>query len=346
MCSYFACRNAGIKFRYCVFCKLPVAKRNFAKRHRHSGKIPESEVLKDSVSDDTADNSVDDEPAPMCTLATPQKVLSPQKGEPNVDGDGPSGESKVDASNGKNASQKPVSTIATSTLIKTSECNTDNPEEAVDTTMSAKVPSIEDETSKTQQDATMINPQPMAIKQKLVRNDAPLISSTPTTVISNSKRQRAWEELLLQRPKTKLPNSDAMSAWIQEVLRVSDFEREIDSVGSYMIDSEVQGNGDHLGNGVANGTSQKMRPLSSKKSKTKALLSRKEQEDMEEKKGDADSNDVKSSNESDALQRVEEVFLREDNSTNASRKRDAVPDDLSTSSEESVDLRIRKKHRN
>lgn len=39
ICSYFACRNAGIKFRYCSHCKVPVAKRNFRKRHKHGGDI-------------------------------------------------------------------------------------------------------------------------------------------------------------------------------------------------------------------------------------------------------------------------------------------------------------------
>lgn len=39
ICSYFACRNAGIKFRYCSHCKVPVAKRNFRKRHKHGGEI-------------------------------------------------------------------------------------------------------------------------------------------------------------------------------------------------------------------------------------------------------------------------------------------------------------------
>lgn len=40
MCSYPACRQAGVKFRYCLECKVPVAKRNFRNRHRHgvSGK--------------------------------------------------------------------------------------------------------------------------------------------------------------------------------------------------------------------------------------------------------------------------------------------------------------------
>ena len=35
MCTYPACRNAGVKFRYCLHCKVPVAKRNFRNRHRH-----------------------------------------------------------------------------------------------------------------------------------------------------------------------------------------------------------------------------------------------------------------------------------------------------------------------
>ncbi|GAX19978.1 hypothetical protein FisN_1Lh547 [Fistulifera solaris] len=39
ICSYFACRNAGIKFRFCSHCKVPVAKRNFRKRHKHGGEI-------------------------------------------------------------------------------------------------------------------------------------------------------------------------------------------------------------------------------------------------------------------------------------------------------------------
>jgi hypothetical protein len=45
VCSYNACRNAGTKFRYCVHCQLPVAKRNFFKRHKHLGKIPPERLV-------------------------------------------------------------------------------------------------------------------------------------------------------------------------------------------------------------------------------------------------------------------------------------------------------------
>jgi len=34
-CSHPFCSEKGFKFRYCMFCKLPVAKRNFTKRHSH-----------------------------------------------------------------------------------------------------------------------------------------------------------------------------------------------------------------------------------------------------------------------------------------------------------------------
>ncbi len=58
MCSYFACRNAGIKFRYCVYCKLPVAKRNFAKRHRHWGKIAPGDLPKDVLDSTSGDDDL------------------------------------------------------------------------------------------------------------------------------------------------------------------------------------------------------------------------------------------------------------------------------------------------
>ena len=38
-CSYKACRDGGIKFRYCAVCKKPVTKRNFRQRHTHAGEL-------------------------------------------------------------------------------------------------------------------------------------------------------------------------------------------------------------------------------------------------------------------------------------------------------------------
>lgn len=64
VCSYPACRQAGVKFRYCVDCKVPVAKRNFRNRHRHG--VPGGSVSGDDGDDDDSsgedDNKTETDP--------------------------------------------------------------------------------------------------------------------------------------------------------------------------------------------------------------------------------------------------------------------------------------------
>lgn len=52
VCSYPSCRQAGVKFRYCLHCKVPVAKRNFRNRHRHG--VPGGDGASDSGEDDAS----------------------------------------------------------------------------------------------------------------------------------------------------------------------------------------------------------------------------------------------------------------------------------------------------
>jgi len=56
VCSYFACRNGGVKFRYCAHCMAPVAKRNFCRRHDHgmSDKLPPPDSDESSVDENKA----------------------------------------------------------------------------------------------------------------------------------------------------------------------------------------------------------------------------------------------------------------------------------------------------
>lgn len=35
ICSHYACRSEGVKFKYCSHCKKPVAKQSFCQRHQH-----------------------------------------------------------------------------------------------------------------------------------------------------------------------------------------------------------------------------------------------------------------------------------------------------------------------
>ena len=163
-------------------------------------------------------------------------------------------------------------------------------------------------------------------------------------IVDTSKRRKAWGNLLLKRPKTARRNSDVMMAWIREVLRVSDLETEVDSDGSGIDDNESDVEID-TGPTLNGGTKRKIeeiRPLSPNRSKTKALLSRKEQEEIVKRECSDESN-----TESGKQQHDDEEIPMEDLVDNVPGKGDGnFSDDASTSSEESVDLRVRKKSRN
>ena len=51
ICSFPACRNKGVKFLYCSYCRDPVAKRNFRMKHNHSeGEEGNGNALKEKES--------------------------------------------------------------------------------------------------------------------------------------------------------------------------------------------------------------------------------------------------------------------------------------------------------
>lgn len=62
VCSYYACRNGGIKFRYCAYCMAPVAKRNFSRRHDHgmSKKKGANSIREEEEEDDDDDDTLDE----------------------------------------------------------------------------------------------------------------------------------------------------------------------------------------------------------------------------------------------------------------------------------------------
>lgn len=77
ICSYFACRNAGIKFRYCSHCKVPVAKRNFRKRHKHGG---------EDVAKLPGEDSDAEEEAAAAKKGIPSQITAGHKAEVEADG--------------------------------------------------------------------------------------------------------------------------------------------------------------------------------------------------------------------------------------------------------------------
>ena len=80
ICSFPACRQAGVKFRYCVDCKVPVAKRNFRNRHRHGVPGGDEESVNGEDEDDTGD---EDETKPEGEDPTNGNICMPAEGPEN-----------------------------------------------------------------------------------------------------------------------------------------------------------------------------------------------------------------------------------------------------------------------
>jgi hypothetical protein len=319
------------------------------------------------VAGNVTNRSPDDEPTSSSARASPQQIQQPQKAQqeqPKLQDEDPSGDAPVDPPTKEESSPTPVLRATLALSSETNETTKDPSEKAVSPSCGddcetpsccavncGEAPTHEAGPSKLIQDSKGKVPESTDPNESNdlfpTREPSPVgLSSKP--IVDTSKRRKAWGNLLLKRPKTER-HSDVMLAWIRDVLRVSDFETEVVSDGSDIDDSEsdVQTDTGPTLNGGTKREIEEMRPLSAKKSKTKALLSRKEQEDMDQSKCSYESNCGNSNTESRKQQHDDEEIPREDIADNAPVKRDEdFSDDASTSSEESVDLRVRKKSRN
>jgi hypothetical protein len=161
--SYFACRNAGIKFRYCSHCKVPVAKRNFRKRHKHGG---------DDIRG--GDDSGDEEAANKKGI--PAQITA--KCEVAHDGDGLSSQSAD-----SNGHDKQTELGIQQGLVRSSM---------------------------------------RSFEKKSKANNSGVAALGPGDDKITPARQNRWTSLLAKRPATK--DGDSMSAWLMEVLAVSDLD--------------------------------------------------------------------------------------------------------------------------
>ena len=205
---------------------------------------------------------------------------------------------------------------------------------------------IQESDSKTKEPESTI---PSEANEVISTIDPSPVVPSPQPTIDTNKRRMEWEQLLLKRPKKTQHNSDAMMSWIKDVLRVSDFESEFVSEGSSMEDSDsgVQTDVNPPLTGEKKRNIEEARPSSVKKSKKKALLSRKVQEDKEQDKFCDESQSANSNTENESNRHLDEESARGGLAEKAPGKRNQdFSDDASTSSEESVDLRVRKKARN
>ena len=197
ICSYFACRNAGIKFRYCSQCKVPVAKRNFRKRHKHGG---------DPIAGGKGDDSCGEEDNAAAKKGIPSQITASH--EEAAEADGISSQSADSTNNQLESKAKPVN-------VAGSTSGADVQQGLVRNSMRT----FESARSKTA--AALLG--------------SAAAQSSPRTI--SGDRKARWVALLAKRPSTK--DSDTMSAWLMEVLAVSDLETPLQMGGSMTEAAEV-----------------------------------------------------------------------------------------------------------
>eukprot|EP00537_Pseudo-nitzschia_pungens_P012026 CAMPEP_0172391864 /NCGR_PEP_ID=MMETSP1061-20121228/8164_1 /TAXON_ID=37318 /ORGANISM="Pseudo-nitzschia pungens, Strain cf. pungens" /LENGTH=1022 /DNA_ID=CAMNT_0013122585 /DNA_START=143 /DNA_END=3211 /DNA_ORIENTATION=- len=369
LCSYFACRNAGIKFRYCVHCKLPVAKRNFAKRHRHSGSkiIAESDDLvpKETASSNNSngmqtDSGGDDDHTMSSEQGSHQQNQKPEQEEEKGN------EEHI------TKDQKPAETVSMLGVSLSSEKIGSPPTTIV--TSCNKISGTGDESGSNYNccQVESLTAAPLvksndSLKDILVcstpssnkhgekedqkeqePSEPSLSESIPTQLtITTTERQKAWGDLLSKRPRSEQHNSNAMLQWIQEVLRVSDLENTIEgnddpeaNKSAFEKDSIINKQEKSTVNPKSLTTeSCRKRLLPPKKSKMKLLLSRKEDEEMNASETNGTNIRHHGTRGPGDNEDSEDVMGK------TATYEDDFPDDASTSSEDSVDLRVRKKGR-
>lgn len=307
------------------------------------------------MSKDVVTVSTAEEPAPTCTLASLQKAPLEK---PNPEEKETAGSAPMDMSVEVELSKASASTATPAIPSETTAITKDSSEKVVSPLCSddcetpadrvEEASTHEAESSKPIQESDSITKECEANEAISTTDPSPVVLS-PQPTIDTNKRRMEWEQLLLKRPKKAQHNSDAMMSWIKDVLRVSDFESEFVSDGSGMEDSDsgVRTDANPPLNGEKKRNIEEARPSSVKKSKKKALLSRKVQEDQEQNKFCDESQSANSNTESDSNHQLDEESAREVLAEKAPEKRsEDFSDDASTSSEESVDLRVRKKARN
>jgi hypothetical protein len=121
-CSFPACRSAGAKFRYCLHCKVPVAKRNFRNRHKH-GNMGDKKRSPPSASNEAG--SVPALPAVegICLPVTDAKesVKEEEKNTPEVEGEGDLKPSSLPQPDSAVAAPKNEEEAANSVSVSTGE---------------------------------------------------------------------------------------------------------------------------------------------------------------------------------------------------------------------------------
>jgi hypothetical protein len=279
-----------------VYCKLPVAKRNFAKRHRHLGKIPASDLPRDfDDSCDGDDVSTSEQGIPATTTTTTVVAAAAATSGCDIVGD------STAAQPPKAIKKKTTSSFKQ----KTYRCDA---KELLDELIARDAKELREGDS-----------------------EHPLLSDEMIKRLL-MKRQEKWNSLLSKRPKTK----KGMITWTQELLRLSEFfdespEPPVTTATTTMNCGETKKEVKKLSNEVEK--EDNSNPSLNLKGKPK------------EEKVNGDHGHSRMNDDEEDEEDGEIVEKENDDNYDDESDEEAVPDDASTSSEDSVDLRATKKAR-
>jgi hypothetical protein len=270
ICSYSACRNAGVKFRYCSHCKVPVAKRNFRKRHKH-GDSGGSKVIVDdddgsiegSGSEENNDDA-DDVPAKAKKI-----VDSPKQTTEEAVGVNPF----QDISRG--ASLQPQQTIENERFNHLGvqqqallEAQAAAPLASQDAgplherSLLMSIPAFTASASKIQTTVnsrilpnghlpkgnTTASASGVAVAASVVMSDTEIPQGLNQRENSLQAQEEKWLALLKNRPRTT--DGNTMSAWLMEVLAVSDPSLLVGKpIGALSATVERSNSGDDISGG-------------------------------------------------------------------------------------------------
>eukprot|EP00980_Cylindrotheca_fusiformis_P029646 scaffold23645_cov284-Cylindrotheca_fusiformis.AAC.1 len=256
VCSYFACRNGGVKFRYCAHCMAPVAKRNFCRRHDHGMSKMDGEANEDDeVSMDHSEGSG-------------------QKGSEGIVKKEPkesSTEKRKKDTKDKDASQASLDLLTSTATSKFLDSNKKKRKKASEESK----PNEEGKESGEEMDVEAES-----------TNGAPIEGEGSQGLANiSSKRRKLWGELLMRRPCTKDPRH--LSAWLNEVLTVSEFEIPLDQIQLPPAPAAEDSAG---GSGESDDEKKKIEEPKSKKPKTSSdeESTTKAEKEKEEKSQTAD----------------------------------------------------------
>lgn len=212
VCSFPKCRNGGVKFRYCSVCRIPVAQRNFYRRHSHQDIIMTkndgvtSNPIKSAKKKSSSSNSSAKNPAALDMRKNEDlhqdiiKKALKQSGILQVSGGAAPLESHVAAVPTKSKSRK-------GKILENADQDQDKSKGGKG--LRRKRSSSQDPEDPVALLALNMSQLPRYQKEELV----------------DPARRRAWTLLLLNRPD---PSDDlGMSAWLMHVMSVSDSSNKV-----------------------------------------------------------------------------------------------------------------------